>query len=187
MSFAGSGAGARGVVAAITASFAARGLAAPITESSGSLTTSSARARLGRRRMKPRSSSAEIRRWTPDLLLRSSASFISSKLGEIPVSSSFCWMKRINSCCLAVSIVANSRIAAHRRVNEYGTIRQPRFVSQAIPPFSSFLVRNMRSLFDPICIVTVQSKRLVAEPWNTWNIVLKQRTRTGLCLVDARV
>jgi hypothetical protein len=40
---------------------------------SGSRITSRARARLGRRRMKPRSSSAEIRRWTPDFDLRSSA------------------------------------------------------------------------------------------------------------------
>ena len=56
--------------------------------SSGWRNTSSARARLGRRRMKPRSSRAEISRCTPDLLFRSSASFISSKLGEMPVSSS---------------------------------------------------------------------------------------------------
>ena len=34
--------------------------------------------------MNPRSSSAEISRWTPDLDLRSSASRISSKLGEMP-------------------------------------------------------------------------------------------------------
>ena len=53
----------------------------PTDRASGSFRTSSARARLGRRRMKPRSSSAEIRRCTPDFDLRSSASRISSKLG----------------------------------------------------------------------------------------------------------
>ena len=36
--------------------------------------------------MKPRSSSAEISRWTPLFDLRSSASFISSNEGETPVS-----------------------------------------------------------------------------------------------------
>jgi hypothetical protein len=44
-----------------------RGRAAAVTFS-GWRSTSSARARLGRRRMKPRSSSAEISRCTPDLL-----------------------------------------------------------------------------------------------------------------------
>ena len=53
---------------------------------SGSRSTSSARARLGSRRMKPRSSSAVISRWMPDLEARSSASFISSKEGETPDS-----------------------------------------------------------------------------------------------------
>jgi hypothetical protein len=51
-----------------------------------------ARARLGRRRMKPRSSSAEISRWTPDLDLSCSASFISSNEGETPFSFSLWWM-----------------------------------------------------------------------------------------------
>ena len=50
--------------------------------------TSSARARCGSRRMKPRSSSPVIRRWMPDLERRSSASFISSKEGETPPSDS---------------------------------------------------------------------------------------------------
>ena len=43
-----------------------------------------ARARLGSRRMKPRSSSAVISRWMPDFERRSSASFISSKEGGTP-------------------------------------------------------------------------------------------------------
>ena len=53
---------------------------------SGNRSTSSARARLGRRRMKPRSSSAVISRWMPDFEARFSASFISSKEGGIPAS-----------------------------------------------------------------------------------------------------
>src|SRR5260370_315636 len=53
----------------------------PPPESSGSLMTSMARARFGRRRMKPRSSSAVMSRWIPDFQRRSSASFISSKEG----------------------------------------------------------------------------------------------------------
>src|SRR6476619_4443831 len=75
---------------------------------SGSFTTSSARARLGRRRMNPRSSSAEISRCTPDLDLRSSASRISSKLGLIPLSLRRLSMKSSNSRCLAVSIGRHS-------------------------------------------------------------------------------
>ena len=71
---------------------------------SGSLTISIARARLGRRRMKPRSSSAVIRRWMPDFEARSSASFISSKDGGMPVSFNRSWMKRRSSCCLRVNI-----------------------------------------------------------------------------------
>src|SRR3546814_3701928 len=59
--------------------------ASPLTaEGSGIFITSSARARLGRRRMKPRSSSALISRCTPDFDFRSSASFISSNEGEMP-------------------------------------------------------------------------------------------------------
>ncbi len=53
---------------------------------SGIFKTSSARARFGRRRMKPRSSSARISRWIPDLERRSSASFISSNEGGTPLS-----------------------------------------------------------------------------------------------------
>src|ERR1700753_2560368 len=66
--------------------------------------TSMARARLGRRRMKPRSSNAVIRRWMPDLDRRSSASFISSNDGGTPVSFSRSWMKRRSSNCLRVNI-----------------------------------------------------------------------------------
>ena len=72
--------------------------------SSGSLMTSMARARLGRRRMKPRSSSAVMRRWIPDFERRSSASFISSKEGGTPASFSRSLMKRRSSYCLRVSI-----------------------------------------------------------------------------------
>ena len=76
----------------------------PWPTDSGSLITSMARARLGRRRMKPRSSSAVISRWMPDLERRSSASFISSKEGGTPASFSRSWMKRSNSYCLRVNI-----------------------------------------------------------------------------------
>ena len=76
----------------------------PWPTESGSLITSMARARLGRRRMKPRSSSAVISRWMPDLERRSSASFISSKEGGTPASFSRSWMKRRSSNCLRVSI-----------------------------------------------------------------------------------
>ena len=73
-------------------------------EDSGRRSTSSARARLGRRRMKPRSSSAMISRWMPDFERRSSASFISSKDGGTPVSFSRSLMKRNSSLCFFVSI-----------------------------------------------------------------------------------
>jgi hypothetical protein len=59
---------------------------------SGIRITSSARARFGSRRMKPRSSSAEISRCTPDLDFSSSASFISSNEGETPLSARWLWM-----------------------------------------------------------------------------------------------
>ena len=72
--------------------------------SSGSLITSMARARLGRRRMKPRSSSAVIRRWMPDFERRSSASFISSKEGGTPLSFRRSLMNRRSSYCLRVNI-----------------------------------------------------------------------------------
>ena len=77
-------------------------------EDSGRRRTSSARARFGRRRMKPRSSSARIRRWMPDLERRSSASFISSKEGGTPVSFRRSLMKRSSSLCLRVNIQALS-------------------------------------------------------------------------------
>ena len=58
----------------------------PMAAVSGMRITSSARARWGRRRRKPRSSSPVISRWMPDFERRLSASFISSKLGETPDS-----------------------------------------------------------------------------------------------------
>ena len=56
--------------------------------SSGSLVTSRARARCGRRRMKPRSSRPLMSRWMPDFERNLSASFISSKDGAMPVAAS---------------------------------------------------------------------------------------------------
>ena len=80
----------------------------------GSLITSSARARCGRRRRKPRSSSAVISRWMPDLDARSSASFISSNEGETPVSLIRSWMNMSSSCCLRVSM---ARTVAEQSAN----------------------------------------------------------------------
>ena len=77
---------------------------------SGSLITSMARARFGSRRMKPRSSSAVIRRWMPDFERRSSASFISSKDGGTPASFSRSWINRNSSACLRVSIGGSSSL-----------------------------------------------------------------------------
>src|SRR5579871_6535626 len=72
--------------------------------SSGSLITSIARARLGSRRIKPRSSRAVMRRWMPDFERRSRASFISSKEGGTPDSFRRSLMNRRSSYCLRVSI-----------------------------------------------------------------------------------
>src|SRR5437763_5667168 len=82
----------------------------PPAESSGSLITSIARARLGRRRMKPRSSSAVMRRWIPDFERRSSASFISSNEGGTPDSFRRSLMNRRSSYCLRVSISTNPKL-----------------------------------------------------------------------------
>src|SRR5690606_36217673 len=71
---------------------------------SGGRNTSSARALFGRRRIKPRSSKAVIRRWIPDFEARSSASFISSKDGGMPVSFRRSWMNSRSSCCLRVNM-----------------------------------------------------------------------------------
>src|SRR6266404_2361597 len=79
-------------------------------ESSGSLMTSMARARLGRRRMKPRSSSAVMRRWIPDFERKSNASFISSKEGGTPDSFRRSLMNRRSSYCLRVSISTNPQV-----------------------------------------------------------------------------
>jgi ComEC/Rec2-related protein len=76
----------------------------PCPTDSGSLMTSMARARLGSRRMKPRSSSAVINRCIPDFERRSRASFISSKDGGTPVSLRRSCTKRRSSNCLRVSI-----------------------------------------------------------------------------------
>ena len=89
-----------------------RPLETPWLTDSGSLITSMARARFGKRRIKPRSSSAVIRRWMPDFERRSSASFISSKDGGIPASFNLSWMKRSSSYCLRVSILMLSPVFA---------------------------------------------------------------------------
>src|SRR5229473_3873976 len=89
----------------------ARPAAMPWATDSGSLITSMARARLGRRRMKPRSSSAVIRRWMPDFERRSSASFISSNEGGTPDSFRRSLMNRRSSYCLRVSISINPQFA----------------------------------------------------------------------------
>src|SRR5882762_10804026 len=81
-----------------------RPLVTPWLTDSGSLITSMARARFGKRRIKPRSSSAVIRRWMPDFERRSSASFISSKEGGTPDSFRRSLMNRRSSYCLRVSI-----------------------------------------------------------------------------------
>ena len=52
------------------------------------------------------SSSAVIRRWMPDLDLRSSASFISSNEGGTPDLRRRSWMKRSSSCCFASAWLA---------------------------------------------------------------------------------
>src|SRR5216684_4861429 len=83
-------------------------------ESSGSLMTSMARARLGRRRMKPRSSNAVMRRWMPDFERRSSASFISSKEGGTPDSLRRSLMNRRSSYCLRVSISTNPQVCVSK-------------------------------------------------------------------------
>src|SRR3990170_550045 len=72
---------------------------------SGSLITSRARARLAMRFRKPRSSSATIRRCTPDLDCKFNASFISSKEGGTPSSFRRSLMKSSSSSCLRVSMV----------------------------------------------------------------------------------
>src|SRR3954454_13156153 len=82
----------------------------PLPDNSGSLITSMARARLGSRRMKPRSSSAVINRWMPDLERRSSASFISSNDGGTPDSFRRSLMNRRSSYCLRVSISTNPQV-----------------------------------------------------------------------------
>ncbi|OJV33919.1 MAG: hypothetical protein BGO24_10915 [Sphingomonas sp. 67-36] len=117
-SFAGSGIARRGGWGALAG-------ARRCSERSGIFTTSSARARLGRRRRKPRSSSALIRRCTPDLDFSSSASFISSNDGETPVSARRSWMKQISSCCFLVSIaILRRRTDAELLWNNRGRVKR---------------------------------------------------------------
>mgnify|MGYP006932270048 CR=1 FL=1 len=101
---------------------------------SGRRTTSSARARLGRRRMKPRSSSALINRWMPDLDRRSSASFISSNEGGTPASFSRSWMNMRSSYCFRVSIwFSRCGLAKGRRQNRRGTKHEQNSCSPCVP------------------------------------------------------
>src|SRR5260221_11024061 len=106
-----------------------RPLPLPAAESSGNLITSIARARLGRRRMKPRSSSAVIRRWLQDFERRSSPSFISSKEGGTPDSFRRSLMNRRSSYCLRVSISSVPQFAV--------------FKSRYVPFDSSRLIRKV--------------------------------------------
>jgi len=81
------------------------GFAAPdAAEFSGNFITSRARARCGRRRIKPRSSNPVIKRWMPDLDFKPSASFISSNEGDTPPFFNDSSMNIRSSYCLRVSI-----------------------------------------------------------------------------------
>src|SRR5262245_19852171 len=100
---------------------ARRGAARPGATDSGSLTTSSARARCASRRMKPRSSSAVMSRWIPDFDRRSSASFISSKEGGTPASFSRSWINIRSSYCLRVSTLPPSDPKCRRVWNKTET------------------------------------------------------------------
>src|SRR5215475_11861850 len=85
-----------------------------------------ARARLGIRRINPRSSSAVMSRWIPDLDRRSSASFISSNDGGTPVSLSRSWMKRRSSNCLRVNIARpHVGLPQQRKTNHERTLSVP--------------------------------------------------------------
>ncbi len=67
---------------------------------------------------KPRSSSAVISRWMPDLERRSSASFISSKEGGMPASFMRSWMNMSSSCCLRVNMGVPRRAESEQRLND---------------------------------------------------------------------
>ncbi len=98
----------------------------PWLTNSGSLITSIARARLGMRRINPRSSSAVMSRWIPDLDRRSSASFISSNDGGTPLSFSRSWMKRRSSNCLRVNIARpHVRLPQQHKTNHERTLSVP--------------------------------------------------------------
>src|SRR5665213_1021516 len=122
----------------------------PPPESSGSFITSMARARLGRRRMKPRSSSAVMRRWMPDFERRSSASFISSNEGGTPASFSRSLMKRRSSYCLRVSISTNPQFGGVVQFREISRAERAPDISVAGCPQASILETNHeRTLYVP--------------------------------------
>ena len=80
---------------------------------SGSFKISKALALCGSLRIKPLSSRPVIKRWIPDLDLRSKASRISSKEGDTPDSLNLQSIKVINSYCFLVSISPSPNIASH--------------------------------------------------------------------------
>src|SRR6202167_5092566 len=153
-----------------------RPLPLPLAESSGSLMTSMARARLGRRRMKPRSSKAVIRRWIPDFDRKSSASFISSKEGGTPDSFRRSLMNRSSSYCLRVSISTNPQVCHPKadgavRFRDPGTRRHrdQRYRSQRSHLPASILETNHeRTLYVPY----VFRNHLISRQQNE---VLRQR------------
>src|SRR3954471_6378102 len=126
-----------------------RPLPPPLPEISGSLMTSMARARLGRRRMKPRSSSAVIRRWMPDLERRSSASFISSKEGGTPASFSRSLMNRRSSYCLRVSISTNPQFASLRLDDAFNSEGSPTLGSRTPIQARILETNHERTLYVP--------------------------------------
>src|ERR1700691_2656991 len=134
-----------------------RPLPLPLAESSGRLMTSLARARLGRRRMKARSSQAVITRWMPDVDRKSSASFISSKEGGTPDSFRRSLMNRSSSYCLRVSISTNPQVCHPKadgavRFRDPGTRRHrdQRYRSQRSHlPASTSETNHERTLYVP--------------------------------------
>jgi hypothetical protein len=117
-----------------------------IVEDSGKRRTSNARARFGKRRIKPRSSKAKISRWIPDLERRSNASFISSNEGGTPDSLRRSWIKRSKSLCFFVSIQKppnphNQRLRYKGAVNVGATsTKQEQLISVLAAFFKSFLI-----------------------------------------------
>ena len=123
----------------------------PPPESSGSLMTSMARARLGRRRMKPRSSSAVMRRWIPDFERKSSASFISSKEGGTPDSFKRSLMNRSSSYCLRVSISSSPQVGGVVRFRgiRAGVPAEPPGVADSDLYASTLETNHERTLYVP--------------------------------------